>query len=286
MPVFSIPGNSQRLDGGSLFGNCPRAVWERWLPPDERGRIPTACRAILIREEGGRNLLLESGIGNFFESSLRDRYGVYEEGHVLVENLAALKVGVEDIDTVVLSHLHFDHAGGLLKTWREGEAPELVFPRASYVVGRSAWERARSPHPRDRASFIPGLCDLLEGTGRLEIVEGDHSEQLGDGYSFSVSDGHTPGQLHTRVETPAGSLRFAGDLVPGIPWVHLPITMGYDRFPELLIDEKRAFLDAVIEEQGWIFLTHDPEMAACRIERDTKGRYCAIDAQRDLTALN
>ncbi len=286
MKVHAIPGNTQRLDGGSLFGNCPRPVWERWLAPDDRGRIETACRALLVQEEGGRNVLLETGIGTFFEPGLRDRYGVDEEEHFLLTNLGARGVRAQDIAVVVLSHLHFDHAGGLLTAWREGENPELVFPEAQYVVGRSAWERAQHPHPRDRASFIPGLCEMLDATGRLEIVEERRSEVLGEGYHFSVSDGHTPGQLHTRVETKAGPLRFAGDLVPGVPWVHLPITMGYDRFPELLIDEKRAFLDEVMAESGWLFLTHDPEVAACRVARDEKGRYRAVEPQRDLAALN
>ncbi|MBX7079946.1 MAG: MBL fold metallo-hydrolase [Nannocystaceae bacterium] len=281
MRIDSVDGNSQRLDGGAMFGNAPKAVWSKWCPPDPQNRISLACRAMLVREPG-RNVLLETGIGAFFEPAMRERFGVVEDRHVLLDSLAALGLAPQDIDVVVLSHLHFDHAGGLLAPWREGASPELVFDRARVVVGRRAWERANAPHARDRASFIPELQPLLTATGRLEIVDGERSAVLGPDYGFTVSDGHTPGLLLTRVQSPHGPITFMGDLVPGAPWVHLPITMGYDRFPELLIDEKHALLDRVRAEQGWIFFTHDAEVAAARVELDDKRRYRVAEPQAQL----
>ena len=282
MQLDAVAGNSQKLDGGAMFGNAPRAVWASWCPPDEQNRIDLACRCLLVREDGGRTVLLETGIGAFFEPALRERYGVVEDRHVLLESLAALGVWPADVDIVVLSHLHFDHAGGLLATWREGAAPSLVFPTARYVVGREAWERALQPHPRDRASFIPALQPLLEGTGRLEIVEGDRSDVLGDGYSFVRSYGHTPGLLLTRVETPRGPVTFMGDLIPGAPWVHLPITMGYDRYPELLIDEKKAVLERIQAEDGWMFFTHDAKVSAAKVGVDAKQKFFAREPIAEL----
>ena len=265
-----------------MFGNCPRALWERWCPPDELGRIALSCRALLVREDGGRVVLLETGIGSFFAPKLRERYGVQEPEHVLLRSLAALGVQPDDVDVIVLSHLHFDHAGGLLQPWQEGRPAALAFPRARYVVGAQAWARANAPHARDRASFIPELQGLLEGTGRLEVVDGDRSTTLGEGYSFSLSHGHTPGLLLTRVESPWGPVTFMGDLVPGVPWVHLPITMGYDRFPELLIEEKQAVLDRIHAEGGWMFFTHDAEVAAAKVSVDERGRYGAREALEQL----
>lgn len=267
MQVFSVEGNTQRLDGGAMFGNCPRAVWAGWAPPDEQHRIDLACRSMLVREDGGRTVLIEAGIGAFFEPKLRERFGVQEPEHVLLRSLAALGTEPEDVDVVVLSHLHFDHVGGVLSAWAQDAAPRLVFPNAKYVVSERAWARAVAPHPRDRASFIPGLQDMLLGTGRLEQVAGDRSAVLGDAYSFTLSEGHTPGLMLTRVVGPAGPVTFLGDLVPGVPWVHLPITMGYDRFPELLIDEKEALLSRIVAEDGWAFYTHDPKIAASRVRR-------------------
>lgn len=278
MELYSVEGNTQRLDGGAMFGNAPQAVWKRWCPPDERNRIRLACRSLLVREDSGRTILFETGIGAFFEPKLRDRFGVQEAEHVLLTSLAARGLQPSDIDVIVLSHLHFDHAGGLLMPWQEGEPERLAFPDACYVVGEDAWKRANHPHARDRASFIPALQGLIENTGKLEVAEGEQSKTLGPGYRFTFSQGHTPGLMLTRVQSPRGPITFMGDLVPGVPWVHLPITMGYDRYPELLIDEKEALLQSILDDDGWCFYTHDADVAASKLARDDHGRFSATDA--------
>ena len=282
MPTLtSIIGNSQRLDGGAMFGNAPKALWSRWATPDDANRIPLACRALLV-EDGGRKLLFETGIGAFFEPRLRERYGVVEAEHVLLKSLAGRGLDHADIDVVVLSHLHFDHAGGLLGAFEEGAAPRLLFPNARFLVGAAAWERAERPHARDRASFIPALSGLLKASGRLEIVAGPTSEALGAGYRFHFSDGHTPGLMLTEVTTAAGPVVFAGDLIPGAPWVHAPITMGYDRFPELLIDEKQRLLADLMGRGGRLFFSHDPDVALAAVGLDERGRFRAIDPLPEL----
>ncbi|MCO4743330.1 MAG: MBL fold metallo-hydrolase [Proteobacteria bacterium] len=281
--LSSVMGNRQRLDGGAMFGNAPKAVWSRWAAPDALNRIDLACRALLI-QESGKNVLLETGIGSFFEPKLADRYGVFEAEHVLLESLRQRGLTHEDIDVVVLSHLHFDHAGGLLSAYIEGEEPQLLFPNATFVVGESAWERAMAPHPRDRASFLPKLNTMLEQSGRLEIVH-EQSKVLGDGLRFHVSHGHTPGLLVTEIAMPAGPVVFAADLIPGAAWVHTPITMGYDRFPEQLIDEKTALLAELIARGGRLFFTHDPNIALAELEQDGRGRFRATNPQTSLDGL-
>ena len=173
--------------------------------------------------------------------------------------------------------MHFDHAGGLLAPYAENADPKLLFPNAHYVVGQRAWDRAQRPYFRDRASFIPALNKLLHDSQRLHLVDGEHSELLGSGYRFHWSDGHTPGLMLTEVSLPDGPMVFAGDLIPGTPWVHLPITMGYDRFPELLIDEKQGLLSDLIERGARLFYTHDANVAVSGIGRDERGRFHACD---------
>jgi len=282
--LTAIAGNTQRLDGGAMFGNAPKALWARWIVPDDANRIPLACRAMLVRD-AGRAVLFETGIGAFFEPKLKERYGVVEDEHVLVRSLEEAGTAHDEVDVVVLSHLHFDHAGGLLAPYAEGEPARLLFPRARFVVGREAWGRATAPHARDRASFIAELPALLEASGRLSIVEGETSDVLGDGYRFHYSHGHTPGLMLADVAMPDGPVLFAGDLIPGTAWVHLPITMGYDRYPELLIDEKQAILNGLLRRRGRVFYTHDPEVALSGVSRDERGRFHAIDLRCDVREL-
>jgi len=291
MKLWSIRGNTQKLDGGAMFGNAPRAVWEKWAVPDDLNRIELACRALLASPLAGKTVLFETGIGAFFEPKLRERYGVQEPRHVLMESLREAGFEHEDIDVVVLSHLHFDHAGGLLAQWSEGREPELLFPNATFLVGAEHWQRALHPHPRDRASFIPELPALLQASGRLEIVEGPYSKALGDSVRFSFSDGHTPGLMLAEIVGPEqadGQARgggvFCADLIPGRSWVHVPITMGYDRNAELLIDEKRSFLEDKLARNVHLFFTHDPQCALAQVARDEKGRFGTVHEQGELKA--
>ena len=288
--LYSILGNSQKLDGGAMFGNAPKAVWKNWTQVDEQNRIDLACRALLVQEtdvanQTTRNILLEVGVGAFFEPKLKQRFGIVESNHVLLDSLAVLGLTHEDIDVIVLSHLHFDHAGGLLTEWQEGKALELLFPNAAFLIGKEAWDRSINPHFRDRASFLPELGKLLKNRGNIHLVDKETHELLGDDYRFHFSHGHTPGMMLTEVSMPEGPIVYCADLIPGEAWVHLPITMGYDRFAELVIDEKETFLADLIGRDGRLFFTHDANFSLGKLAKNDKNKYCLTDTIKQMIGL-
>jgi glyoxylase-like metal-dependent hydrolase (beta-lactamase superfamily II) len=280
--VSSVLGNGQSLDGGAMFGNVPRALWERWEPVDPQGRIALKCRGLLVEADGQR-ILCETGIGNYMTPEMVQRFGVGDaHTNLMIDSLEKLDVAEDEIDWVILSHLHFDHAGGLMPSYGS-EKRTLRFPRAKYVVGKAAWERALSPHSRDRASFIPELPEMLTASGRLVIV-GDDLVAPGLNprhFSFKTTFGHTPGQLHTVVTGNEQSVFFCGDLVPGLAWIHLAISMGYDRFPELLIDEKESVYGEISAGNWWMYFTHDQRVSAARLLRDARGKFMAGETVAD-----
>lgn len=282
--ISSLLGNSQHLDGGAMFGHVPKALWSKWLTVDDNNCVNLECRALLI-EDDNKRILLETGIGAFFPPELKKRYGVSPEHHVLLDSLETLGLTHKDIDVVILSHLHFDHAGGLLTAYQDNGKSHLLFPNARYLVSQESFIRAKAPHMRDKASFIPELTGLLEASERIELITGNHSPTLGPAYKFHFSDGHTPGLMLTEISTELGPLVFAADLIPGVAWLHAPITMGYDRFPEKVVDEKEVLLDYLVANEGRLFYTHDPNIALSNVIRDDKGRFVASEMLNEVAKI-
>jgi len=269
MKFNAVEGNRQQLDGGAMFGNVTKEMWKKWIAPDEKNRIPLACRSLLV-QDNGKNYLFDVGIGAFFEPKLKERFGVFEEEHRLLKNLEALGISEEDIDGIILSHLHFDHVGGLLPPY--GETPRLLFPNAKIYLGKEHWEHAQKPPLREGASFTSEIIELLRQSPRLNLVEGKEHPDLKGLVEFFYSHGHTVGLMLSKIE----DVVFVSDLIPGGPWVHLPVVMGYDRYPELTVKEKQDFLEKAVAKKTRLFFTHDPENPWAQVSQDSKGRYSAV----------
>lgn len=270
-----LKGNTQLLDGGAMFGNAPKEMWQTWTKADDKNRIPLACNCLLVQTSDGKNLLFETGIGAFFEPKLKERYGIVESHHVLLNSLKDCGLEHTDIHAVILSHLHFDHAGGTLSAYEPNHEPVLLFPNAKYYVSEENWTRALNPHPRDKASFVPILNQLLAASGRLVLVKNNGESDLAPLVTFRFSNGHTPGLLLSEIHLDDGPLVFVSDLIPGFAWVHIPISMGYDRYPELVIDEKRQLLTELLPRHARLFFTHDPSHTVGLLKCDAKGKFFA-----------
>ncbi len=281
--LTSLCGNFMKLDGGAMFGNAPKALWQKWMKPDEQNMIDIGSRSLLI-ESNEYKILFETGPGAYLSPDMKKRFQVMDDDHVLLKSLKEHGLEHSDITHVILSHLHFDHAGGLLKQWEEGrQGLELLFDNAQYITGKSNFERSNSPHTRDRASFIPELPQLLEKSGRLDLKEDGDTQNFGDiSIEFIESNGHTPGMILSDIQAGDLSIIFVGDLMPGAPWVNLSITMGYDRYPEQLIDEKSKILEKAYKKKSFLFFTHDPVYAASNLDFDTKRkRYVPTNLQKE-----
>src|SRR5690606_1862159 len=172
--LHALEAGLQRLDGGAMFGVVPKPLWQKRIPADGRNRIPLALRCLLI-ETPDALVLVDNGVGNKEDAKFRDIYGVDNAGSPtrLEDALRDAGFTPEDVDIVINTHLHFDHAGG--NTYRDAEgAIRLSFPRARYVVQAGEWEWAHSGNERVRASYLPHNFDPVHAAGRFEFVSGEH----------------------------------------------------------------------------------------------------------------
>ena len=246
------------LDGGSMFGSVPKPLWSRTNPADERNRIRLAMRTMLLRGHG-RTVLVDDGLGDKMSDKLRDIYRVEPEPS-LEQSLAALGVKPADVTDVILTHLHFDHAGGSTRRGPNGLEP--TFPNARWYLQRRNWDNAHAPNPRERASYMPENYDALEAAGVLTLWDGP--ARPWPGVETIPIHGHTRGQQVVRVEGGGQVAYFVSDLIPTAAHVRIPFVMGYDVAAIETMEEKRALLSRAVQERAWIVLEHDPDTALAR----------------------
>lgn len=256
--LHTIEAGALWLDGGAMFGSVPRPLWSRTNPPDERNRIPLAMRCLLMVGHG-RKVLVDVGLGDKNDAKFRDIFRVEDEP-TLETSLAAAGHPIETVTDVVLTHLHFDHAGGA--TRREGGALVPRVPNAKYYVQRRNWENAHSPNPRERASYMGENFDPLAEAGVLEFWDG--VSKPWPGVEVITAEGHTRGQQLLRIEGGGQAVYYVADLIPTASHVRIPFVMGYDMAAIETMSEKRALLERAAAENAWVCLEHDPVTAFAR----------------------
>lgn len=267
MTVHALVEGRLALDGGAMFGVVPRTLWERRFAPDDRNRISLVTRTMLV-EAGSRRILVDLGMGSRWDGKHRAMYGLDQGAHGLDAALVQLGHARADITDVVLSHLHFDAAGGT--TREEGGELRLSFPNATVHVQRRHWKWAHHPTEKDAGSFRRDDFALLERSGLLHLLEG--ATELYPGVNLFVSEGHTVGMQLVRLEAEEQTLVFCADLIPTTAHLHAPWISAFDLYPLTAIEEKRQLLAQAVEE-GWkLFLARDPGVAICTVKDDGSGQ--------------
>ncbi|MGH7201324.1 MAG: MBL fold metallo-hydrolase [Planctomycetaceae bacterium] len=275
--LTTISGGRFSIDGGTMFGVVPKTLWNRVVPADEGNFIPQATNCVLVRT-GRQTMLIDTGYGSKLDEKQR-RIFRSEEGGPLLDSLASKGVTPEEIDVVVLSHLHFDHAGGAT---RRDESGKLVptFPNAEYVAQRREWETASADLPELRGAYPQENFLPLAETGQLRLIEGDG--EILPGFRARVTGGHTTFHMAIVIESDGETAVYLGDICP--MWGHLPTLwcMAYD--VDLLETRRvKPRLLGEIADSGWLALSdHDAQHAAARIRRDEKRDFAVSDALGEL----
>lgn len=250
------------LDGGAMFGSVPKTMWQKLIPADDRNRIRLATHSLIVRD-GTRTFLIDIGCGDKWSDKLRDIYGI--EGYLRLPSSLA-------VTDIILTHLHFDHAGGISE--RRAESISLAYPHARVHVQRANLHNAQAPSVKERASYLAENVDVLL-QANLELIDGN--TEIAPGIFVHRVDGHTVGQQWIEIQNGSASIMFATDLIPTTHHLPLPYHMGYDQCASSLFAEKERFLSHVEARNAIVVFQHDAATPAARLARNKKGNMEVVE---------
>lgn len=261
-----------RLDGGAMFGIIPRPMWQKVATPDEMNRIDLALRLWVI-ETKNRLILVDSGIGDYHGDKFDQRFDVRGPKSPLENALQSIGKSAQDVTDFVISHLHFDHVGGMVRKLEDGDF-EPILKNATCYLHQSHFEYAQKPSQRDAGSFhqkyfMPAI-EFYKAQGKLKFLKQDQGVLLQDeNYSlnYRISHGHTPYLMHPYDD----QLIYMTDLIPTSNHVHVPWVMGYDINPATTTEYKENFLDFVYQNNLTMIYEHDPIFWGSKIEKGDRG---------------
>jgi glyoxylase-like metal-dependent hydrolase (beta-lactamase superfamily II) len=275
--LTTISGGVFHIDGGTMFGVVPKTLWSRLIPPDDQNRIAQQTNCVLVRT-GQQTVLIDTGYGSKLSEKERRIFNI-AEGDPLVRNLNAKGVGVDEIDVVILSHLHFDHAGGATQISENG-ALRPTFPNAEYVAQRHEWVTATAGYPELRAAYPQDNLLPLQEAGQLRLIDGN--AEIVPGIRAFVTGGHTQGHQAIFLESGGETAIYLGDTCPTTR--HLPALwcMGYD-LDILHLRRLKPDLLGQVADNDWLALfDHDPDHAAARLVRDNRRDFAVAEAFAEL----
>jgi len=275
MEIRYLDGGNFWLDGGAMFGVVPKVFWEKKSPPGDRNRIKLRANSLLVQAHG-KTIVIETGNGTKWDPKMRAIYGV-QEGDPLLDSLAAQGVQPRDVDLVINTHLHFDHAGGNTRIENDRAVP--TFPRARYVVQRAELEHAAAPTERDRASYFPENFVPITQAGLWDLSIGD--QPILPGISVAPIPGHNADIQAILLTGRGKTLAFVADLLPTRHHIPLPWIMAYDLYPMRTLETKRSWLPRMANENWIVVFGHDPDVAAATFyDRDGKIEIEPVDLNR------
>jgi glyoxylase-like metal-dependent hydrolase (beta-lactamase superfamily II) len=239
------------IDGGAIFGIVPRVIWSRLIEPDEENRIPLALNLVVI-EARGRRILIDAGLGAETSEKHKRIYKV-EDAKGVRARLAEAGLKPESIDTVILTHLHFDHAGGATSAAKSGDEP--VLPKARWIIQRDEWDDAQKTDDFTKGGYFGTSFAALEKSGRLTLIDGDY--EAAPGVVCRVTGGHTRAHQAVLLESGGEKGIHFGDLIPTTAHLKPAYVMALDVEPQRAVREKKALLEKAARE-GWMgIFNHD-----------------------------
>jgi glyoxylase-like metal-dependent hydrolase (beta-lactamase superfamily II) len=259
-----IPDGTYPLDGGAFFGVIPKIMWSRKVVADERNYVQAGLNSLLIRT-GKQIVLVETGMGNKLAERMVKFYGQPAQ---LLTNLAAAGVAPEDVDTVINTHLHFDHCGW--NTLRKDGKIVPAFPRARYYAPEGEWQYARKPSERDSISYIPDNYDPLVHSGQMTLLKG--GEEIVPGISVKTFPGHTAHMQAVIVESGGKTCCYISDLIPTAAHIDITWGMGFDLYPLQTIESKKQYYAKALAEKWLTVFTHDAKVPWAYVEKDESGK--------------
>lgn len=261
------------LDGGAMFGVVPKVLWTKaYNKGDERNRIPLAARPMLIQWDD-KKLLIDTGNGNKYSDKIANIYNIDREKSSLQNALKPFGIKPDEITDVILTHLHFDHAGGSTIIGNNEVIP--TFPNAKYYIQKQHYDWALNPTVKDKASFLKENFVPLKDNDVLEFTDGE--EEIYTGLSVIPLDGHTKSMQAVKITGDEQVFFYAADLCPTSAHVPIPYVMGYDNFPLTSIEEKQKILRQAYEESWIVAYEHDAFKQATVIDANAKGFYAGAE---------
>jgi len=273
MELYPIYAENFKLDGGACFGVVPKAIWKDLCPVDENNMINIALRNLLI-VDNERIILVDCGIGHKQSEKFLSYYYIFGDNS-LEKSFKEAGYKFSDVTDVVFTHLHFDHCGGAVRFNADKTSFEPAFPNAKHWVGKTQWENAINPNPREKASYLKENYMPLYERNMIHFIE--EEQYLTPNVFFKIVNGHTPGQLVPIITYKDKTVVYGADFIASSGNIPLAFIPSFDTQPLLSMEEKKAFLQKAVDNNYYIIFQHDFYHECCTVEKTEKENFKCKD---------